>query len=165
MEKEALKRIFEFLEEKGEHKAPFIWKHMNDIPLTKEELNIKGNLDLTDSKIKSLPEGLKVGGDLYLDGSYVKSLPKGLKVGGDLYLDGSYGKSLPKGLKVGGDLYLDGSSVHSLPKGLEVYGDLYIADTILASKSDDDLIVMIKPGFIKGEIINNEEEYDEGYDD
>jgi hypothetical protein len=24
---------------------------------------------------------------------------------------------------------------------------------------------MIKPGFIKGEIINNEEEYDEGYDD
>jgi hypothetical protein len=145
MEKEALKRIFEFLEEKGEHKAPFIWKHMNDIPLTKEELNIKGNLDLTDSKIKSLPEGLKVGGDLYLDGSYVKSLPKGLKVGGDLYLDGS--------------------SVHSLPKGLEVYGDLYIADTILASKSDDDLIVMIKPGFIKGEIINNEEEYDEGYDD
>jgi hypothetical protein len=145
MNKEQLKRIFEFLEEKGEHKAPFIWKHMNDIPLTKEELNIKGNLDLTDSKIKSLPEGLKVGGDLYLDGSYVKSLPKGLKVGGDLYLDGS--------------------SVHSLPKGLEVYGDLYIADTILASKSDDDLIVMIKPGFIKGEIINNEEEYDEGYDD
>jgi hypothetical protein len=145
MEKEVLKKIFEFLEEKGEHKAPFIWKHMNDIPLTKEELNIKGNLDLTDSKIKSLPEGLKVGGDLYLDGSYVKSLPKGLKVGGDLYLDGS--------------------SVHSLPKGLEVYGDLYIADTILASKSDDDLIVMIKPGFIKGEIINNEEEYDEGYDD
>ena len=145
MEKEVLKKIFEFLEEKGEHKAPFIWKHMNDIPLTKEELNIKGNLDLTDSKIKSLPEGLKVGGDLYLDGSYVKSLPKGLKVGGDLYLDGS--------------------SVHSLPKGLEVYRDLYIADTILASKSDDDLIVMIKPGFIKGEIINNEEEYDEGYDD
>ena len=50
MEKEQLKRIFDFLEEKEEHKAPFIWKHMNDIPLTKEELNIKGHLSLLHSK-------------------------------------------------------------------------------------------------------------------
>ena len=145
MVKETLKRIFEFLEDNEGHNAPFLWKHINNIPLTEKDLNVNGDLNLSDSKIKSLPEGLKVGGDLYLDGSYVKSLPKGLKVGGQLYLDGS--------------------SVHSLPKGLEVYGDLYITDTVLASKSNDDLIIMIKPGFIKGEIINNEEEYDEGYDD
>ena len=49
MKKEALKRIFDFLEEKEKHKAPFIWKHINDIPFTKEDLNIKGCLYLFNS--------------------------------------------------------------------------------------------------------------------
>jgi hypothetical protein len=66
MKKEALKRIFEFLEEKGEHNAVYNGKSMNEIPFTKEELNIKGNLDLSHSKITSLPKGLKVSGDLVL---------------------------------------------------------------------------------------------------
>jgi hypothetical protein len=34
----------------------------NDIPLTKEDLNVKGDLDLRFSSITSLPRGLKVGG-------------------------------------------------------------------------------------------------------
>ena len=38
MKKEQLKRIFEFLEEKGEHKTPFLWKWENGEPLTEEEL-------------------------------------------------------------------------------------------------------------------------------
>ena len=46
MEKEKLKRIFEFLEEKGEHNAPFLWKWENNIPLTKKDLNIKVNFIL-----------------------------------------------------------------------------------------------------------------------
>ena len=65
MEKEALKRIFEFLEEKEGHNAPFKWKLFNNIPLTKEDLNVKGDLDLRSIEINSLPEGLKVGGDLF----------------------------------------------------------------------------------------------------
>ena len=32
MEKEQLKRIFDFLEEKGEHRAPVKWKLINNIP-------------------------------------------------------------------------------------------------------------------------------------
>ena len=48
MEKEQLKRIFEFLEEKEEHKVPFIIKVKCEIPFTKEELNIKGRLNLFD---------------------------------------------------------------------------------------------------------------------
>ena len=87
MEKEALKRIFDFLEEKGEQRAPFIWKLENDIPLTKEDLNVKGDLDLRYIEINSLPEGLKVGGNLDLDWSNIISLPEGLKVGGNLYID------------------------------------------------------------------------------
>ena len=41
MEKETLKTIFEFLEEKGEHTAPIKWKLINNIPFRKENLDIK----------------------------------------------------------------------------------------------------------------------------
>ena len=94
MVKEALKRIFKFLEEKEEHKAPFIWKLENNIPLTEEELNVKGNLNLAHSEISFLPEGLKVRGNLSLYScKNIKSLPEGLDVGGDLYI---YGTELKK---------------------------------------------------------------------
>ena len=87
MEKEALKRIFEFLEEKGENRAPFKWKLFNNIPLTKEDLDVKGDLELRSIEINSLPEGLKVGGWLILNRSSITSLPKGLKVGGYLIIN------------------------------------------------------------------------------
>ena len=53
MEKEKLKRIFEFLEEKREHRIPLKWKLINNEPLTKEDLNVKGDLDLSDLEITS----------------------------------------------------------------------------------------------------------------
>ena len=134
MEKEALKRIFEFLEEKGEHNAPFLWKLLNNIPLTKEDLIVNDDLDLSETYIKSLPKGLKVYGDLDLTLTDIEFLPKGLEVRGDLILDGCANiKSLPKGLKVGGNLELTGITL----------GEDY---------DDDELRQMIKPGFIKGEI-------------
>ena len=131
MEKEALKRIFEFLEEKEEHKVPFIWKLINDIPITEKDLDFEGDLILTYSDIESLPEGLNVRGDLDLFGSKLASLPEGLKVRG--YLDLRY------------------SSIESLPKGLKVR-DLHIWDTSLTKYTDEELREMIKPGFIKGKI-------------
>jgi len=131
MKKEALKRIFEFLEEKGEHNAPFLWKWKNEIPLTEKDLNFEGDLDLTYSDIELLPEGLNVRGDLDLFGSKLASLPEGLKVRG--YLDLRY------------------SSIESLPKGLKVR-DLYIWETSLTKYTDDELREMIKPGFISGKI-------------
>ena len=131
MEKAQLKRIFEFLEEKGEHKVPFIWKLINDIPITEKDLDFEGDLILTYSDIESLPEGLNVRGDLDLFGSKLASLPEGLKVRG--YLDLRY------------------SSIESLPKGLKVR-DLYIWDTSLTKYTDEELREMIKPGFIKGKI-------------
>ena len=48
MKKETLKRVFDFLEEKEGHKVPFLWKLFNNIPLTKEELIVKGDLNLED---------------------------------------------------------------------------------------------------------------------
>jgi len=115
MEKEQLKRIFEFLEEKEKHNVPLQWKLINNIALTKEELNIEGDLDLSyTTKITLLPQGLTIEGDLYIDYSYVE-LPKGLKVGGDVYVTGTY---------------------------LEDY-------------TKEQVMTMISPGFIKGDLIYN----------
>ena len=133
MEKEALKRIFDFLEEKGEHNAPFRWKILNNKPITKEDLKIGGNLDLRSEKITSLPDGLKVDGDLELNVSNIKSLPKGLNVRGNL------------------DLRY--TNITSLPKGLEVHSGLIIKKTALLEYTNNELREMIKPGFIKGDII------------
>ena len=108
MEKEALKRIFEFLEEKGEHNPPFLWKWKNEIPLTEKDLDIEGDLDLSYSNIESLPEGLEISGNLNLTFcEKISSLPEGLIVRGNLILEDCYElHSLPEGLKVGGTLYI-----------------------------------------------------------
>ena len=133
MEKQALKRIFKFLEEKEEHKAPFIWKLENNIPLTEEDLNIEGDLNLHSYK-------------------KLTSLPKGLKVGGSLSLIFADIESLPEGLKVGDNLYLQHSKITSLPKGLKVGGVMFIEYTPFKKYTDDELREMVKPGFIKGKI-------------
>ena len=154
MEKETLKNILDFLEEK-EDKRSFLWKILNNEPLTEEELNFYGNLNLTTSKIESLPEGLKVDGNLSLYGSKnIQSLPEGLKVGGDLDLDESAIESLPEGLKVDGDLEMQNTTIQSLPKGLKLLGSLYIKNTPLAKFSDESLKDMIGlNGYIKGRIV------------
>ena len=131
MDNTALKRIFDFLKDKEQQNQPFRWKILNNIPITKEDLNVKGDLDLYHSNITSLPKGLKVGGDLDLYHSKITSLPEGLKVRG--YLDLRY------------------SSIESLPKGLKVR-DLHIWETSLTKYTDDELREMIKPGFISGKI-------------
>ena len=133
MEKEVIKRIFNFLEGKGEHNAPFKWKILNNEPITKEDLNVKGDFDLRFFEINSLPEGLKVGGDLDLLFSTISSLPDGLEVNGDLFLDSC-------------------KSIKDLPKGLKVGGDIVINKTQLIHYSKDEIKEMIKPGFIKGKI-------------
>ena len=65
MKAETLKNIFYFLEGKEGASTPWLWKHMNNIPLTKEDLIVNDVVfQLKNSKTTSLPEGLKVGGDL-----------------------------------------------------------------------------------------------------
>ena len=131
MEKEVIKRIFNFLEAKEELKQPLVWKLKTNMPLTKEDLKINGDLQL--SNITSLPDGLEVKGTLYLDNSSITSLPEGLKVGDDL--------SLYK------------TKITLLPKGLKVGRSLFIRNTPLEDYTNEELRDMIKPGFIKGDII------------
>jgi len=165
MEKETLKNIFYFLEENERHQTPFLWKWVNNIPLTEKDLNIEGELDLTNTDIKSLPDGLKVAGDLNLTETDMRLLPERLEVAGNLYLDHSFIKSLPKDLKVGGDLSIEATYIKSLPRGLQVGGDLYLNDSKLLNNIDyndsnelrDIVKKMVEPGFIKGNVIFDEE--------
>ena len=163
MEKETLKNIFNFLEKEDNKNAPFLWKLQNNIPLTKEQLNIDGNLNLENSKITSLPKGLKVDGYLSLAYSKIEELPKGLEVDGDLDLYGCTKlESLPEGLKVGGALFLNNcNKLKSLPKGLIVDGGLNITYTSLTKYSEEELRKMIKPGFVRGDIVHEDPEWDE----
>ena len=158
MEKETMKKIFDFLEKEENRKKPFAYKVKNNEPLTEKDLNIEGNLDLTNTDIKSLPDGLKVSGDLNLTETDMESLPERLEVAGNLYLDHSFIKSLPKDLKVGGDLSIEATYIKSLPRGLQVGGDLYLNDSYLYKVTSlnelrDIVKKMVEPGFIKGNVI------------
>jgi hypothetical protein len=133
MEKETLKSIFNFLEEKEKKIAPFLWKLINNEPFTEDELNIKGELSIIGCEA-------------------ITSLPKGLEVGKTLYIKNTPIKKLPKGLRVGDNLYIQYTKITSLPEGLQVGGNLHIHNTTLAKFSDEALREMVKPGFIKGEI-------------
>jgi hypothetical protein len=175
MEKETMKKIFDFLE-KEENKMPqdkgsFKWKVIFN-ELTYDELNINGNLDLSYTKVTSLPEGLRVKGWVNLMGclaivslpeglevgdylslasSNIESLPKGLKVGGNLNLRNSKIKNIPDDIEIGGSLYLQKTKITSLPKGLIIKGYLVLNSNDSLSKfSNAELKEMVKPGFIKG---------------
>jgi len=94
--------------------------------LTPEELNVKGDLDLSGSNITSLPEGLKVDGSLSLNNCYdLTSLPKNLEVTGNLDLLGT-------------------KKLTSLPDGLVVWGFIQIKDSTLARiYTNDELKEMV----------------------
>ena len=178
MEKETLKKIFDFIKTKDNRNIPFMWKLKNNEPITEDDLIVNGDLDLRPSSIdymdiESLPEGLKVSGRLDLMGSDMQFLPKGLEVGGFLDLSYSLINSLPEGLKVGGSLSLfdcanitslpEGlkvgrnldltyTNITSLPRGLKVEGYIDLKGSKLTKYTEDQLRKMVKPGYIKGDI-------------
>ena len=81
-----LEKVFEFIKEKRGYDYPVIYKLVNGIELTEDELNIEGNLDLHNTNITSLPDNLHVGGTLHLSYTKITSLPDNLKVGENLDL-------------------------------------------------------------------------------
>jgi len=115
-------------------------------------LEVIGTLDLEDCKnLKSLPPGLKVGSALNLEGTPIQSLPSGLEVGGGLYLKNTPIQSLPPGLKVGGILHLGNTPIQSLPSDLKVRGLLDLKNTPISKKYTEEEIRKMVPG-VKGNI-------------
>jgi len=128
--------LFKFIEDKRpEYRVPFELKLLHaPETLTKEELDVKDDLDLRGTLIQSLPNGLKVGGSLDLDNTPIQSLPNGLEVKDFLDLSNTPIQSLPDNLKVGDSLRLNNTSIQSLPNGLEVGGNLWLKNTPLAKE-------------------------------
>ena len=111
----------------------------------------KGDLDLSNTPITSLPSNLTVGGYLDLYNSKITSLPSNLTVGGGLDLRNTPIISLPSNLKVGGSLYLSNTPIISLPSDLKVGGDLYLYNTPLSKSHTKEQIKQRVPG-VKGNI-------------
>ena len=107
--------FFKFLEDKGEQRIPLRIKLLNpkQFEITPEDLDVKGDVDLSSIPITSLPNDLKVGGYLNLRDTKITSLPNGLEVRNNLDLKNTEITSLPKNLKVGGNLYLDKTPLSS----------------------------------------------------
>jgi hypothetical protein len=102
------------------------WYDILNLP---ENFTVKGDLDISYTKIKELPEGLIVGGDLDIRNTQIQELPEGLHVNGGLYLSNTQIKELPQGLTVSGSLNLSSTPIKELPEGLIVGGDLDIRNT------------------------------------
>jgi hypothetical protein len=65
---EQLKNFFKFLEDKEGKNPPSKYKFLYDQEsLTPEDLNVRGDLDLRNTPITSLPNNLTVGGNLDLE--------------------------------------------------------------------------------------------------
>jgi hypothetical protein len=97
--------FFTFLKNKVNRDFPFKVK-LAIAPelINKEDLLVKGDLNLQDSTIQVLPDNLNVEGTLYLDRTPIKTLPKNLKVGKNLSLTSTNVEKLPRDLEVGGYL-------------------------------------------------------------
>ena len=106
---------------------------LRNTPITSLPDNLKqvgGYLDLSNTPITSLPDNLKhVGGYLDLYNTPITKLPDNLTVGGWLDLNNTPITSLPDNLTVGGDLNLNNTPITKLPDNLTVGGDLWLYNT------------------------------------
>ena len=140
------------LEDRPERYKRIIYKKIQDYIKN----GSKGDLNLYETPIDSLPSNLKtVGGDLWLDNTPISSLPPGLKVGGNLWLYNTQINSLPPGLTVGDSLWLSNTPISSLPPGLKVGGSLWLYNIPISRKySEEQIRKMIEDtgGYIKGYI-------------
>jgi hypothetical protein len=120
------------------------------VPRRSGEERAKNYLIATQKKVQQyMKDGGK--GNLNLSNTPITSLPSGLKVGGDFNLSDTPITSLPSGLSVGGFLGLPGSKITSLPPDLKVKGDIFIYNTPFSESHTEEQTRQMAPG-IKGNI-------------
>ena len=112
--------IYKFLKSKKGREIPVRVKLIHGLHLSKDELNIKGGLDLSNTQIEYLPDNLNVGGSLFLNNTQITSLPNNLKVRWNLFLGNTKIKSLPDNLSVGDSLYLNKTPLSKTYSGKEI---------------------------------------------
>jgi hypothetical protein len=118
--------LFKFIEsKKPEYKTPIEIKLLQSPELiSPEDLNVKGDINLWYSHLKSLPDNLTVNGNLNIRNTPIKSLPNNLTVDGDIDIKSTSISSIPNKLNA---------------KSIDVY------DTPIGKKySDKQILKMIK---------------------
>ena len=148
-----IKQFIEFLKKKEGREVPLEVKLLNpkDFKITPEELNVKGSLDLDETRIQSLPDNLKIKRNLNLSRTPIQSLPDNLRVGWSLDLSYSKIKSLPNNLEVGKNLHLDFTQIESIPNNLTVRDTIFFQNTPLSDEyTEEEIESMIeeKGGFV-----------------
>ena len=132
--------------------------NLNNSPIESLPSNLKtvgGDLDLSNSQIKILPEGLTVGGSLDLRKTLIKNLPSGLIITNSLDLDSTKILELPDDLTVGSILDIRNTEISEIPDRLRIGAKLIIYNTPLCRKYTERQIKQIiedKGGHIKGKI-------------
>ena len=143
------------LEDRPERYKRIIYKKIQDYIKN----GSKGDLNLSNTPIDSLPSNLKtVGRNLDLSNTPISNLSSGLTVGGWLDLYNTQISTLPPDLKVGGSLYLWNTQISSLPLDLTVGGAIYLENTPISRKyTKKQIRKMIEDtgGYVKGMIIDN----------
>ena len=128
------KEIRDYLAGPGTGDLDLTFTGIREIP---EGFRIGGSLNLIGSRIKRLPDGPEIGGDLDLSSSGMEESPSDIKIGGNLELRGTKLQQLPDGLEIGGSLDLRASLIESLPSGLRVGHNLYLAGSDVTGLPDD----------------------------
>jgi|APGre2960657373_1045057.scaffolds.fasta_scaffold53965_2 hypothetical protein len=131
--------LFKFIAKKEpQYKVPFgleLKQKIKDTPelVTDDDWRTAGgDIDISYSKITSLPDNLTVNGYLNCYGTQITSLPDNLTVNGNLNLGNTPIRSLPNNLTVRGILTC-GSKIEVLPNNLTVsLGYLDLRNTVLA---------------------------------
>ena len=119
-------KFLRFLEDKEGQTVSSMIKLLNPnkFKITKDDLDVTGDLDLSESDITSLPDGLKVSGDLDLYGcTSLTTLPDYLYVGGDLNLTNcTLLTTLPNRLHVRWGLFLGNTPLAEMYSIGEIQG-------------------------------------------
>jgi len=110
-------------------------KIIKQLPLTEEEKNIEGNLELSGTNIPTLPEGLKINGSLILSNSGIRKFPNKIYIKDNLNLASCKNLTTIPPIKINGDLIIYYSSITTLPPGLQVGGDLRANNSLLRTIS------------------------------
>jgi len=122
-------------EEKYERNLLRFVKNLHRLP--ENQRVVKGDVEIDQPGIVTLPQGLKIEGILYIGRkSTVTSLPRNLKVH-TLSIESTNNlESLPQGLQIEKDLYINNASISSLPQDIKVDGNVTLYTDISSLPSN-----------------------------
>lgn len=106
------------------------------IKMLPDNLTVNGFLDLSNTPITALPDNLTVGGSLFLSNTPITALPDNLTIGGWLDLSNTPITALPNNLTVGGWFDISGTKITALPDNLMVGNGVVFDDTKIVNSNN-----------------------------